>query len=156
VPVLPRRRLTGPVLLVPQPDPPPPGMTPQQAAAAAVAAARAALPPENELLETLLVPAGCMQLHSWQESAAAEDPPGEVAASIQLPRAAARVTAATAADEDLLQPGSEVLVTLTVMDTTRRLASVQQEIQVGWAGAAANMVNRTEQQHVGRVLCCLQ
>lgn len=144
VPVLPRRRLTGPVLLMPEPDPAPPGMTPQQAAAAAVAAARAALPPENELLETLLVPAGCLQLHSWQESAAAEDPPGEVAASIQLPRAPAAAGARTAGaaagataagvDADLLQRGSEVLVTLTVMDTSRRLASVQQEIQVGWVG----------------------
>lgn len=160
VPVLPRRRLTGPVLLVPQPDPAPPGMTPEQAAAAAVAAARAALPPENELLETLLVPAGCLQLHSWQESAAAEEPPGEVAASIQLPRPAAAAGARTAGaaagttaaggDEDLLQPGSQVLVTLTVMDTSRRLASVQQEIQVGWAGGAV-MVKVVNRQRFVRV-----
>jgi hypothetical protein len=113
-------------------------MTPDQAAAAAISAARAAQPHVVELIDALVVPAGCLQLRSWQESAAAEEPPGEVAASVQLPRTpAAAAAAGTGAgvrsgadsESDVLQPGSEVVITLAVMDTSRRLNVVQQEIQ---------------------------
>jgi hypothetical protein len=119
-------------------------MTPQQAAAAAVVAARAAQPLNGDVLEALVVPAGCLQLSSWQESAEAEEPPGEVASSFtqqpySVPRPAATAAAAAAAgggggggvgSENVLQPGSEVVITLAVMDTSRRLSVVQQEIQV--------------------------
>jgi hypothetical protein len=138
-------------------------MTPDQAATAAISAARAAQPHVDELIDALVVPAGCLQLRSWQESAAAEEPPGEVAASVQLPRTPAaaaggsggggggtaaaagtstgvRSGAAAGNESDVLQPGSEVVITLAVMDTSRRLNVVQQEIQVrmlpGWVFAS--------------------
>jgi hypothetical protein len=156
VPPLARKRLTGPVLLVPQPDPPPPGLTAKQAADAARAAALAAQPEGGGVLEALVVPEGCLLLHSWQESAAAREPPGEVATRNDGPgpaaaaaggggggsgggvgvgvRAASAAAAAAAGGvdvDDVMQPGIEVVVTLSVMDTSRRLTVVQQEIQVG-------------------------
>jgi len=145
-PLLPRRRLTGPVQLVPVPEFQPPGPIPQQAAAAAVAAALAAQPPNQGPKEALAVPAGCLELHSWNESANAEDPPGMVATvhDVMPPPPAAAAAAGGGVrggdderddEDDVMEPGSEVVVTLTVMDTSR-LQQRQQEIQVGPPGGA--------------------
>jgi hypothetical protein len=168
VPILARRRLTGPVLLVPEPQDVPPGVTPKQAADAAIAAAQQAqllfhqqqqcteedggggLP--DPPMPALLVPPGCLALHSWHEAATAAEPPGTVASDLtEVPGGA--VAAAAPGDgaaaggragsgalalppppgrdaDALLQPGSEVVITLVVLENSRRLHVPQQEIQV--------------------------